>query len=197
MGKREMKIKNIIVSFLFIFLIFSVIKGAEREDELKQANTFVTQYILGCKDCIDKAIEIYNSIITDIGVSEGIISKAKIGLARAYYAKKEYEKAARLYEDALKSDNLTITEQEKVLYQLGYIKYLMKEYEEAKEIFEKVKNDFIYTGQESKVPYAVYMAGRCYEAEGNTEGARIKYQEVIKDYPDHSASQYAEQGLGK
>jgi len=83
------------------------------------------------------------------------------------------------------------------LYQLGYIKYLLGKYEESKEIFKKLKNDFVYSGENSKVPYGIYMWGRCYEMEGNTEAAKSKYLEVINNYPEHSAAQYAEQGLSK
>jgi len=124
--KMEMKIKNIVIILLLIFLISAVIKGEEKEDELKQANTFVTQYILGCRDCINKAIEIYNSVIVDNETNTKTISNAKTGLAKAYYAKKEYKKAVELFESVLKSNELTIGEQEKIMYQVGYIKYILE-----------------------------------------------------------------------
>lgn len=169
--------------------------AGEIEDKINQAQYNYTQYILGCKDCIDKAIEIYNSIISNKAINNKEINKAKIGLAFSYYAKKEYSKAVEILEDVLESGELTEQEHEKVIYQMGYIKYLMGEYEEAIKIFKKLRNDFVYSGIGSKVPYGVYMWGRCLEAEGNTEAARIKYREVMDNYSEHPAVQYAEQGV--
>ena len=195
MNKR----KNSNIIHLIFFLSFFLSLNADTlDDKLKQANILYTQYLLkGCNECIDNAIEIYNSIITDKSNNDNEIERAKINLARAYYIKKEYEKSIKLFEELLINNNLTIEEQEKILYQLGYIKYLLGKYEESKEIFKKLKNDFVYSGENSKVPYSIYMWGRCYEMEGNTEAARAKYLEVINNYPEHGAAQYAEQGLRK
>ncbi|MCX7641554.1 MAG: tetratricopeptide repeat protein [Elusimicrobiales bacterium] len=201
MKKREVRsgIKKNIFCILSFFLSFflSFVNAGEIEDKLNQAQYNYTQYILGCKDCIDRAIEIYSSIISGKSANNKEINRAKIGLVFSYYAKKEYSKAVEILEDVLKSEDLTEREQEKVLYQLGYIKYLMGKYGEAIEIFKKLKNDYVYKGQASKVPYGVYMWGRCLEAEGNTEAARIKYREVITNYPEHPAVQYAEKVAGE
>lgn len=187
--------KIFFIYFLFIFI--SNLQANQIYNDFQLAKNLTMKYFSGCQTCIDDAINTYTAIANNPSATLDDINNAKIEIGWCYCYKKDYNNAELIFADLLSDTNngLSIYRKEVVLYQLGYVKYLNGKIMEAIDIFKRIKNDFAYTGKDSKVPFGIYMWGKCLEAEGNTKGARSKYEEVITNYPEHLAAQIAQREM--
>lgn len=78
------------------------------------------------------------------------------------------------------------------LYRSGYNQYQRKNYTEAQELLEK---SYIYEKDQYFSDNALYIIGRCYEAQGDIERAKQYYESVIEKYPGSDSAYNAKSKL--
>ena len=186
----------------FIYIIFLLILPAfifadQIDENLIKARLLSGKYLetvsaYPSNSKIDQAINIYNSVLSDSTATKLQKAEAKKEIAMCYQYKKEYDNEIKVLNEFMDDNDITIEDMEFALYQRGYVEYLKNDYQSAILTYTKLKNNFAYSGKNSKVPYGVYMWGLCLDALGDMAGAKAKYQEVIKEYDKHEAKTAAQ-----
>ncbi len=139
-----MKIRIVLLSFLFALLTWSNLDGQNLNNALRQGNNSYGERYYG------DAIQHYKDALK----ADSTSAKAKFALADALYQKKQ-DSLAMTYFQAVLQDSLSREEQAQVLHNIGNIQMRAKDYKKA---FESYKQSLILNPSDDDTRYNLVLA---------------------------------------
>jgi TolA-binding protein len=112
--------------------------------------------------------------------------------ANQLFEKSAFKEAKAKYLQTLDENKINAAQKNQVYYNLGFIDYQNKKYNEAIVYFSKIYANY---PRSSYAPKALLYIARCFAKLDQKAEAKQSYQELIKNYPDSPQVKYAKQEM--
>ncbi len=167
-----------LIGLVAVFILGFYLVNSKKEAEQKAAVELARAKAAFVNENYDVAIDILTALTENFSSTRSA-GVGTILLAKAHFAKKDYEQAEiyfRKYLDDYDDDPiLALAAAEGIAATYDE----RGDYAKAAELYEKAANRF---KDSFKAPELLLAAGRCYKLAGNTQDARRVFEELVKNY---------------